>query len=398
MSFGFSVGDFIAVGKLIADISSCLKDVGGSKTEYQDLIRELDCLQKGLAHLDKFQPSSSTIADSIKYSALSCRRPLEEFLGKLKRYDSSLGDRATGRSWKAPVDKVRFMLGHSEDVRKLQSYLSVHVGTLNILLAEHGLESMDIESKKSEADRLHVRGQLDHTNGVLMRVQSTIVQQVAELRRAGSMLEAVFRMVSGEMKASWRSIENSVATVCVSTQQIYSVVLEIRGFMMTRPDCRWTFFQDPVMVEDALGLKFPVPSEYDFELLDQIIRYRFRTGPGSTEVGLGDYQVMESRRSSTILSAESRIRPGSSLIMAILIGKPPSDVSTDRSCPMPRCTSTETNSVEGGGRVCCNCNVWFSETEKKRESPIDFWIAMDSSHESRDNTPQIAYSSNNEGD
>jgi hypothetical protein len=35
MSFGFSVGNINAVWKLIADISSCLKDVGGAKTEYQ---------------------------------------------------------------------------------------------------------------------------------------------------------------------------------------------------------------------------------------------------------------------------------------------------------------------------------------------------------------------------
>jgi hypothetical protein len=134
-------------------------------------------------------------------------------------------------------------------------------------------------------------------------------------------------------------------------QQIYRVVLEIRESVISQPDCRWTFFQDPVRVEDALGRKFPVPSEYDFTLLDKIIQHKFTTGPGSVEVGLGDYQVMESRRSSIILSSESRLRPGSSLIMAILLGKPPPGVLTDQSCPMPRCGSTETNCLEGGGRV-----------------------------------------------
>lgn len=119
---------------------------------------------------------------------------------------------------------------------------------------------------------------------------------------------------------------------------------------MNQPDCRWTFFQDPVTVEDALGRKFPVPSEYDFALLDQIIQHKFRTGPGADEVALGDYQLMESRRRSVVLSAESRLRPGSAITMAILVGKPPG-VLNDHSCPMPRCESTETNSVPGGGRV-----------------------------------------------
>jgi hypothetical protein len=213
MSFGFSVGDFLAVGKLIVDISSCLKEVGGAKAEYQDLIRELECLQQALIHFDRFRPNESVDVDSIKYTALSCKRPLEEFLCKLRRYDTSLGPSATGRPWKVPVDKVRFMLGQKDDVRKLQSYLSVHVGTLNILLAEHGLETMNIESKKSDADRLQIKERLDHTKGILTQVQSTMSQQVTALHHVGSMLEGLYRMVSGEMKASWKTLETSVATV-----------------------------------------------------------------------------------------------------------------------------------------------------------------------------------------
>jgi hypothetical protein len=32
------------------------------------------------------------------------------------------------------------------------------------------------------------------------------------------------------------------------------------------PDIHHTFFQDPIIVEDALGRKFPVPSEYDLSV------------------------------------------------------------------------------------------------------------------------------------
>lgn len=38
MSFGFAVGDFIATGELIVKI---VDSVQGSKSEYQELIREL---------------------------------------------------------------------------------------------------------------------------------------------------------------------------------------------------------------------------------------------------------------------------------------------------------------------------------------------------------------------
>ena len=129
------------------------------------------------------------------------------------------------------------------------------------------------------------------------------------------------------------------------------MVVEIRGAVLSRPDIRWTFLQDPVLVEDALGRKFPVPSEYDFGLLDRIIRHRFDSGPGSTEVQHGDYQVLDAKARGLALSPQSRLRPGSLLIMAILVGRPPRGVLADRACPMPRCTSVRTTQVDGGGRV-----------------------------------------------
>jgi hypothetical protein len=93
MSFGFSVSDFIVLGSLIADIASSLREAGSSKSEYQEILRELDRLEHALSYLDKFQSGDtcSTSIASIKYTALSCRRLLEQFLNKIKKYNKALG-------------------------------------------------------------------------------------------------------------------------------------------------------------------------------------------------------------------------------------------------------------------------------------------------------------------
>ena len=144
MSFGFSVGDFVAVGKLVVEITNSLKDAGGSKSGYQDLLRQLESLQRALQDLDKLQAQGSPSAtlDSIKSNALMCRRPLEEFLGKLKRYDKSLGVWGKPGAWKETRGKVRWALGRQKEVHKLQSYLNVQVGTINMRLSEYNLEMM----------------------------------------------------------------------------------------------------------------------------------------------------------------------------------------------------------------------------------------------------------------
>jgi len=216
MSFGFSVGDFIAVGNLIKDISSCLQDTEGAKADYRELLRELECLQQALQYLDKLQngnSSSSTNLDSIKYAALSCRRPLEQFLGKIRKYDKSLGIWGKNGIIKSTADKIRWEFGHKEDIRKLQGYLNIHVGTINILLAEHGLEKMDLESDKVTTHHLYIRERLEDTRGIIKKISGNLRVQSLLVENTQNLLTRLFEMISGEFRTSWRSLGEMVAKV-----------------------------------------------------------------------------------------------------------------------------------------------------------------------------------------
>ena len=132
---------------------------------------------------------------------------------------------------------------------------------------------------------------------------------------------------------------------------MYAVVVEIKQSITNPivPDIRWTFFQDPFIVEDALGRKFPVPSEYDISLLNAIIKHKFEKGPGAREVAAGYYEIVDARNRLHNLSKKSCPKPGSLLIMAIIVRKP--DKCADHSCPIPQCGSENTIEVLGGGRL-----------------------------------------------
>lgn len=90
-----------------------------------------------------------------------------------------------------------------------------------------------------------------------------------------------------------------------------------------------------------------MPSEYDFDLLEAVIRQRFKTGPGSVEVRAGDYEYFKTNNSTDVLSRNTRLLPGSSITMAVIVNRPS---LTDESYPMPRCDSTQTTECSGGGR------------------------------------------------
>ena len=214
MSFGFSVGDFLAVGNLIKDICSCLQDAKGSKAGYQELLRELECLQQALHHLDRLQNSGSpsTNLDSIKYAALSCLRPLENFLGKIRKYDTSLGVWGKENVMQTTVDKLRWGFGQNKEVCKLQSYLNIHIGTINILLAEHGLEKMDLASEKASADKLDIRERLDNTYGIIKNMRGCLTAQALVVQNTQNMLARLCEIISGEFRTSW-SLGEMVAKV-----------------------------------------------------------------------------------------------------------------------------------------------------------------------------------------
>ncbi|KAF2664238.1 hypothetical protein BT63DRAFT_104735 [Microthyrium microscopicum] len=389
MSFGFSVGDVLAVGKLIVDVTTCLKDSKGAKPEYQDLLRELECLQKALQHLNELRStdSVSTNVDSIKYAALSCRRPLEQFLTRIRKYESSLGVWSKGNSVKTAAAKLKWGFGGwHEEVRRLQSYLNVHVATINILLVEHGLEKIDIASGKSEVNHQNVQESIEQTHAAVANVGNSVAGQGALVKGMNTMLGRLFDAISGEFRTSLKSLGDMVAKVCVSSQQTYSILVEIKS-NLTGPDTRLSYFQPPVQVEDALGHKFLLPSEFEFDLLEVIIKHRFRTGPGSLEVKVGNYEVFDAKNSNHILVSTEKFIPGARVTMAVLV---PATTLSDEVCPMPRCQSTISSEAPGGGRLCSECNVWFAPSKKKRKRVEELSDDSIPANESEETTSRMA--------
>ena len=134
----------------------------------------------------------------------------------------------------------------------------------------------------------------------------------------------------------------------ISTQQIYAVVLEIRTSINNTPDTRWSHFQDPIIVEDALGRKFPFPSEFSFSDLEAMLRHRFREGPGFREVSTGEFEILEGRNRTKVPSETTLLRPGSSLTMAIIISR--SLWRWKNMCQMPNCRSKLLKDTARGGQ------------------------------------------------
>lgn len=241
MSFGFSIGDTLAVGKLITTIVVCLREVDGSAAEYRLLVQELECLEQTLRRLDALRPVDAKVPgdgghreasslDSIKVAALSCRHPLEQFLqGVRKKYGRSLGDAghssgaATARSGRvrAAVDKVRFAFWR-DDIQTFQSYLSVHIGTINMMLAEHGFERLDriassMATKDEEESRRIVKEKMADAQEISSNLQGSLFSQLGAVFNGQAVMNRLLRMMSYDIRSTLSSIETTVAKLWLVT-------------------------------------------------------------------------------------------------------------------------------------------------------------------------------------
>ena len=148
------------------------------------------------------------------------------------------------------------------------------------------------------------------------------------------------------------SYTNFNAQSSVSTQQIYTIVLELKSNVLGI-DTRFTYFQAPVKVEDALGRVFPFSSECSIEALDAEIRSRFQKGPGKIEVMAGDFELFNAKNADQVLTLSdgNRLLPGMSINMAIVLEKDEKEFAEGDKCPMPRCNSRAFVEAIGGGRT-----------------------------------------------
>ena len=135
MSFGFSIGDFIAVSILIKNITSALH---ASTSEHQELLLQLNGLQRALdelAHL-KAVPQHEIEVNAVKVAALTCQYRLDDLAGKLRRYDSLSRPTKASSAGNAKLWRLKLQWGFSmeAEVQSLRAYLIAHVGYLNMRL------------------------------------------------------------------------------------------------------------------------------------------------------------------------------------------------------------------------------------------------------------------------
>ena len=320
MSFGFSVGDFIATLQLVLKATSLVQNAPG---DYQELVTQLQTLQYALDEVREigWLEAEKSEASAIQVTVQQCNASLQAFQDRMEGYDASLGRWSNAGKLRRLKRKLMWgATGQAEKAQKLQQELAGYVGCLNMALQVYNI-------KKTHQQHVEVREALEETSRELS-LQLLFPKNETESSSLSSLKQDIKR-IPGRLRSA---IQNDEDIPDVGFDPQYGRI----------------GFQAPVILNDAMGRRIPIPSEYNMGLVQVVLCFYFQTGPGRDCVEGRYYDLFYSNDKSQKLGVDDNapLIPGSTITMAIWVSQRMSGCCPKKSCPGGQITKTA-----GGGCI-----------------------------------------------
>ncbi|KAJ0153818.1 Virginiamycin B lyase [Fusarium oxysporum f. sp. albedinis] len=188
MSFGYAVGDVIAILGLFERIAIELRNYKDAPMHFQRLCAELDLVRSTLKHvliLEPESPAERQTLEKVRAIIMHCRQPLQSMAEKMRAKESSLGHFKTTRSLSSIGTRLHWSMIAQGDVEELRKTIMSQMAAINILLSvqqmnriEHiALQSRNIGTSQSLMVEKHANAIAGHASNILTitsRTQSAI--------------------------------------------------------------------------------------------------------------------------------------------------------------------------------------------------------------------------------
>ncbi|KAK2671468.1 Tetratricopeptide repeat [Fusarium oxysporum f. sp. vasinfectum] len=138
MSFGYAVGDVIAILGLFERIAIELRNYKDAPMHFQRLCAELDLVRSTLKHvliLEPESPAERQTLEKVRAIIMHCGQPLQSMAEKMRAKESSLGHFKTTRSLSSIGTRLHWSMIEQGDVEELRKTIMSQMAAINILLS-----------------------------------------------------------------------------------------------------------------------------------------------------------------------------------------------------------------------------------------------------------------------
>jgi hypothetical protein len=180
--FGISVGDFISgIGALVMIIEA-LRESGGSASQYQAIVSELESLSAGLSSIQSLEHEQRTSDEyrAVCEAAVSCEDCIKSFVSRIAKYQPWLELGTEG--WKAAIRNIQWVFCTKKDVTEFRNQITLRVSTISLKVSI--LQNMEAFSARDVQEKYQ-----EMTNAILessTNVQSNVSRSVSLLEDLSS--------------------------------------------------------------------------------------------------------------------------------------------------------------------------------------------------------------------
>ncbi|KAG7411970.1 hypothetical protein Forpe1208_v009379 [Fusarium oxysporum f. sp. rapae] len=137
MSFGYGVGDVIAVFGHFERIFIELRNYKDVPVQFQQLRAEIDLLRGTLKRVLSLEPECDAereTLEQIRAIVIYCAQPLQSMAGKMRTKENSLGHFKTTRSLNSIGTRLHWSMVGLSDVEELRKTVISQMAAINVLL------------------------------------------------------------------------------------------------------------------------------------------------------------------------------------------------------------------------------------------------------------------------
>lgn len=133
MSFGFGVGDFLAVAKLAIDLSKALSDTAGAAQQHKELIAILNVVHKVLLQVDQLRGANQlaqATVNALLFTVNTTNVTMETFLDQHAAYSKSFRPGGSGSFVNDIFQKGKWAIQMPDKASRRWSTQKLDVSTL----------------------------------------------------------------------------------------------------------------------------------------------------------------------------------------------------------------------------------------------------------------------------
>ena len=175
-------------------------------------------MNQALQHVSQLTEVSNqaVAADRVKYAALTCRSPLEDFLRKVQKFDGSLGlSRVRRQRFQDARRRLQWITGpgREAEITKLRSYLDIHIGIINMELIQHGFQRLATSFDEQMIDIETFKGSLEGSIYELRGLREDIQAQGHTTTGTRFTVKNILKMMREDVSAALKSLRARMITI-----------------------------------------------------------------------------------------------------------------------------------------------------------------------------------------